>query len=91
MSADKLFQHQQELMGQQTQQRQRQIDFKKQTREAQLSAVLWPNNVDEVTRAAMRGLSAQEGRKAPKSSPILSDRQRGYVSQLGGQAKQRSE
>jgi hypothetical protein len=72
-----------------TVQRQRQIDFKKQPREAQLGAVLWPDRTDEANQAAMKGFAAQEGRKAPKASPLLSHSQRGAVSPLGNQAKWR--
>jgi hypothetical protein len=84
-NADKLFQHQSDL---QTVQRQCQLDWKKQTREAQLSAVLWPKLTSEGNRKAMAGYAQAEGKAAPKLSPLLSDRERGCVSPLGNVAKQ---
>jgi hypothetical protein len=87
-AADKLFQHQSDL---QTVQRQRQLDWSKRTKAEKWASILWPNNTDDATRAAMTGLAAQEGKAAPKASPLLKDSQRGCVSPLGNLAKQRSD
>ena len=88
MNADKLFQHQSDL---QTVQRQRQIDWSKKTKAEKWASILWPGNVDDATRAAMKGLAQAEGKAAPKPSPLVSDRTRGCVSPLGNLAKQRSD
>jgi hypothetical protein len=58
------------------------------TREEKLSSVLYPNLIRDPKREAeMRSIAKGEGKRAPASSPLLSDRERGSVSPMGGQAK----
>ena len=61
-------------------------DWHKRTRNQKLAAVLYPNQTSKETRREMAQLSANEVKKAPTASPLLSDRTRGATSPLGGQA-----
>jgi hypothetical protein len=70
----------------QMQQAKRYHDWKGMTRDSKRAAILWPGNTSKETRVAMAELT-DVGKRPPRASPLLSDQQRSYVSQLGGQAK----
>jgi hypothetical protein len=61
--------------------------FKELPRHSQLSAVLYPAQVDEETRAEMAALAKGEGKKPPFQEQLLPDQQRGAVSPLDGRAR----
>jgi hypothetical protein len=59
------------------------------TREEKLSSVLYPDLIRDPKREAeMRSIAKGEGKRAPASSPLLSDADRGAVSPLGGTARE---
>jgi hypothetical protein len=54
---------------------------------SKLASVMYPNLADPETRSEMDQISKAEGKRSPtQQAPLLSDRDRGAVSPLGGQA-----
>jgi len=86
-AADKLFQHQKDLMGQQTVQRVREQNWKYLPRDSKLARTLYPGLADADTRKAQASFAAGEGKRPPAQQKLLSDRERAYQSPLGGQSK----
>jgi hypothetical protein len=67
---------------------QRYHDWKNLPKQSKQSAILYPSLVPKETQVAMNELT-EAGKRSPRASPLLSDQQRSYVSQLGGQAVRR--
>ena len=62
-------------------------DWHKRTRNQRLACVLYPNQTTEDTRRQMRELAGNELKRPPTATPLLSDKSRGALSPLGGEAK----
>jgi hypothetical protein len=56
---------------------------------SRLANVLYPNLADAETKAEMERIAANEKKKPPHQTPLLSDAERGACSPLGGLAKRR--
>jgi hypothetical protein len=64
----------------------RRSDWHSQPRMSRLAAIVYPAQSSEATRREMAGLAGNERKKPPQGPTLISDRQRGAVSPLGGQA-----
>ena len=53
-------------------------------RMSRLANILYPAHAGEDTRQEMERLAANEGKRAPQPTNLLSDQERGPVSPLGG-------
>jgi hypothetical protein len=62
-------------------------DWQRKSRLEKLASVMYPNLATEGTRKQMAELARGEGKRAPGASKLLSSRERGAVSPLGGQAR----
>ena len=60
-------------------------EFKNLPKQSKQASILYPGLVSKERRIAMAELT-DVGKRAPRAAPLLSDEQRSFVSQLGGQA-----
>jgi hypothetical protein len=60
--------------------------WERKTEDERLANVLYPHLSSKDDQDTMREIARSEGRKAPHQSKRLSDRERAYVSPLGGQS-----
>jgi hypothetical protein len=63
------------------------LPWHKLPRNERSAAVLYPNQAEETRRREMAALAKNERKQAPRQEKLLSDKERGPVSPLGGLAK----
>ena len=68
------------------QQHDRYKQWTRKTEEERIANVLYPHLSSKDDQDTMREIAASERRKAPHQSKLLSDRERAFVSPLGGQS-----
>ena len=54
------------------------------TEEERIASVLFPTLASKDDQQTMREIASSEGRKAPRQSKLLSNKERAFVSPLGG-------
>lgn len=62
-------------------------EWDRKTRSGKLAAILYPQLESDLLRREMAQLSANEQKRPPASTPLLSNSTRGAVSPLNGMAK----
>jgi hypothetical protein len=66
------------------QQNNRYRSWEGKTEEERLANVLYPHLSSKDDQQTMREIASSEGRKAPRQSKLLSNKERAFVSPLGG-------
>jgi hypothetical protein len=65
----------------------KQLSWHQRTRTERAANVMFPHLSDEETKKQMATLSRNENKQAPSGAKLLSDKERGFLSPLGGKAR----